>query len=180
MQEKILKGFIADKSPFSFKHPIFFSCPNSKQAVMAKGGMLGSSRQVKHKRQLFTGMKQTAPEVEEKKVQNFMVEPERKSATDKTPKMQMMEKAMKSADVKAKETPIMRLAKTAAPFLPKPKAKTQEVKKPELPKVDIEAKKKELQEAFVETVESKSAYKQFTKVLEDLEKQELSFPDLLS
>lgn len=69
MQEKILQGFIADKSPFSFKHPIFFSCPSSKQAMTAKGGMLGSSKQMlKHKRQLFTGMKQVAPQVEEKKV----------------------------------------------------------------------------------------------------------------
>lgn len=40
--------------------------------------MLGSGKQVlKHKRQLFTGMKQAAPEVEEKKVQNFMSQPEK-------------------------------------------------------------------------------------------------------
>lgn len=93
------------------------------------------------------------------------------AATNQPNKFQVMEKAMKSVDVQAKETPIMRFAKAAAPFLPKPKAKeVKVVKKPALPKVDIEAKKKELQEAFVETPESKSAYKSFSKVLEDLEK----------
>lgn len=30
------QGFIAEKSPFSFKNPIFFSCPNSKFAMKKK------------------------------------------------------------------------------------------------------------------------------------------------
>ena len=44
MQEKILQGFIAHKSPFSFKHPIFFSGPGSKATITSKGGLLGSSK----------------------------------------------------------------------------------------------------------------------------------------
>lgn len=123
MQEKILQGFIAHKSPFSFKNPIFFSCPSNKQAITAKGGLLGSTKQaIKHKRQLFTGVKQAPPEVEEKKVQNFMTQPDK--ATEKSPNYNLMEKAMKQADVPLKETPIMRLAKSNAPLAPKPKAKT--------------------------------------------------------
>lgn len=30
MLNKAYEGFIANKSPFSFKNPIFYSCPNNK------------------------------------------------------------------------------------------------------------------------------------------------------
>jgi tetratricopeptide (TPR) repeat protein len=56
----------------------------------------------------------------------------------------------------------------------------QKKKQPELPKIDVAAKKKELQEAFVETAESKAAYKQFSKLIEELERSEATFPSIFS
>jgi len=32
-ESKDFNAFIAEKSPFSFKNPIFFSCPNNKQPL---------------------------------------------------------------------------------------------------------------------------------------------------
>ena len=43
------QGFIADKSPLSFKNPIFFSCPNSKFAFRRNI----NTTEMQSKRQLF-------------------------------------------------------------------------------------------------------------------------------
>lgn len=43
------QGFIAEKSPFSFKNPIFFSCPNSKFAMKR----CINTHELQSKRQLF-------------------------------------------------------------------------------------------------------------------------------
>lgn len=43
------QGFIAEKSPLSFKNPIFFSCPNSKFALKRKFNLAD----MQSKRQLF-------------------------------------------------------------------------------------------------------------------------------
>ena len=98
-------------------------------------------------------MKQAVPaQNEDKKVQNFVAQPPKPVAPATQPrKIAIVEKAMKMADMpqKAKETPIMRLAKSAfAPKQPQPVVKPpQPVKKKQalqLPKIDIAAKKKEL------------------------------------
>ena len=47
------QGFIAEKSPFSFKNPIFFSCPNSKFAMKRRI----NTNELQSKRQLFAGKK---------------------------------------------------------------------------------------------------------------------------
>ena len=36
LANEAFKGFLADKSPISFKNPIFFSCPNSKFTFQRK------------------------------------------------------------------------------------------------------------------------------------------------
>jgi hypothetical protein len=36
LRDEAFKGFIAKQSPFSFKNPIFFSCPNNKQSMIKK------------------------------------------------------------------------------------------------------------------------------------------------
>ena len=36
LRDEAFKGFIAKQSPFSFKNPIFFSCPNNKQNMLKK------------------------------------------------------------------------------------------------------------------------------------------------